>query len=76
MQSNPERANPPVDSDGALSVEELNTCSLPFCADLGDLAPTFRAHACHQGKHIRIDSKQYAGKWLILFFYPSDFTFV
>ncbi|MEK7615256.1 MAG: peroxiredoxin, partial [Patescibacteria group bacterium] len=28
------------------------------------------------GDFIQIDSKTYRGKWLVLFFYPLDFTFV
>jgi AhpC/TSA family len=65
-----------IDSSVPVSVDALDTSTLPFCADKGDMAPSFHAHAYHQGKHIKIDSKQFLGKWLVLFFYPSDFTFV
>lgn len=32
--------------------------------------------AFHNGKITRIDLADYKGKWIILFFYPADFTFV
>ena len=51
---------------------------LPYCAQTTDLAPLFLAEAYDNVekkiKEVRLDS--YRGKWVILFFYPSDFTFV
>lgn len=47
---------------------------MPFCASRDDLAPTFSASAYHQGREVEVATKNYRGHWLILFFYPSDFT--
>jgi len=44
---------------------------------VGQKAPNFKADACvgpDEFKSIELGS--YAGKWLVLFFYPLDFTFV
>ncbi len=43
---------------------------------VGGLAPEFHAKAyCHK-EFQTISSAQYRGKWVCLFFYPLDFTFV
>ncbi len=39
-------------------------------------APAFRAKAYHNDKIITVNTEDYNGKWLVLFFYPADFTFV
>ena len=39
-------------------------------------APGFEAMAYHEDKEKRIKLSDYKGKWVILFFYPKDFTFV
>jgi peroxiredoxin (alkyl hydroperoxide reductase subunit C) len=39
-------------------------------------APAFSAMAFHQGKIRRVNLEDYKGKWLVLCFYPGDFTFV
>ena len=43
---------------------------------IGEPAPVFAAEAYVNGefKNVRLDD--YSGKWVILFFYPLDFTFV
>ncbi len=39
--------------------------------------PVFRLNAYHKGKgFVTIDSNDLKGKWVVLFFYPADFTFV
>src|SRR5947209_5469158 len=45
---------------------------------VGNLAPDFRAKAYVAGKNDfpEIGLKDFAGKWVCLFFYPRDFTFV
>jgi alkyl hydroperoxide reductase subunit AhpC len=50
----------------------------PFCAQTGDTAPLFTAEAYYNTeKKIKpVSLKQLRGKWVILFFYGSDFTFV
>ncbi|MFA7309018.1 MAG: alkyl hydroperoxide reductase subunit C [Patescibacteria group bacterium] len=36
----------------------------------------YKFHAFHQEKDIEMTYKQLAGKWVVLFFYPADFTFI
>jgi len=43
---------------------------------VGRKAPDFEAPAYHQGKVISVKLSEYAGKWVLLCFYPGDFTFV
>ncbi len=40
------------------------------------LAPDFVMSAYHNGEFREVKLSDYAGKWLMLFFYPGDFTFV
>jgi AhpC/TSA family len=53
-------------------------CSLPFCAQTNDPAPLFVAEAYDnaQKKIITVNLEANRGKWIVLFFYSSDFTFV
>jgi alkyl hydroperoxide reductase subunit AhpC len=39
-----------------------------------DLAPAFAAQAVDGNTIRELNLNEYNGKWLILFFYPSDFT--
>jgi peroxiredoxin (alkyl hydroperoxide reductase subunit C) len=39
-------------------------------------APHFRNSAWYKGEFVDIDLKDYLGKYVVLFFYPLDFTFV
>jgi len=43
---------------------------------VGKKAPDFETPAFHQGEFKRIKLSDYSGKWVVLFFYPGDFTFV
>lgn len=43
---------------------------------IGYPAPHFTAEAFHEGEIKKISLSDYKGKWVILFFYPADFTFV
>jgi peroxiredoxin (alkyl hydroperoxide reductase subunit C) len=45
-------------------------------ARLGQPAPDFEAIAYAQGEFKTIKLSDYRGQWVILFFYPADFTFV
>lgn len=36
----------------------------------------FSSNAFHEGKIKNIKNSDYKGKWMVLFFYPADFTFV
>ncbi|KAF9264284.1 peroxiredoxin [Marasmius fiardii PR-910] len=39
-------------------------------------APTFKADAVVEGLFQEVSLSDYLGKWVVLFFYPMDFTFV
>ena len=43
---------------------------------VGQKAPDFTAPGYHQGKFINFKLSEYLGKWVLLCFYPGDFTFV
>ena len=43
---------------------------------IGRKAPDFTAPAYHKGKFINLQLSEYFGKWILLCFYPGDFTFV
>lgn len=46
------------------------------CFRLEEAAPDFRAPAFYRGREIEVSLGDFRGKWLLLFFYSSDFTFV
>ena len=39
-------------------------------------APLFEAQAYHDGQIKTVKLADYKGKWVVLFFYPADFTFI
>jgi len=43
---------------------------------VGKAAPDFTAVAYHQGQVKRVKLSDYRGKWVMLCFYPADFTYV
>ena len=43
---------------------------------IGKKAPDFTAPAYYRGEFTSIKLSDYAGKWVVLCFYPGDFTFV
>jgi len=45
-------------------------------ARVGQPAPDFEATALHNGAFTNIRLSRYLGKWVVLCFYPGDFTFV
>lgn len=47
-----------------------------FAAAIGGSAPSFTATAVVNGRFENINLEDYKGKWVVLFFYPLDFTFV
>lgn len=59
-----------------LNVNQIDPCPLPFCASRDDPAPNFSAEVYVNGQIQTLNLKDFHGKWMILFFYASDFTFV
>lgn len=47
-----------------------------FVCKIGSEVPDFELEAYHEGENKKITLSDYLGKWVILFFYPADFTFV
>ncbi|HHY10945.1 MAG TPA: redoxin domain-containing protein [Firmicutes bacterium] len=43
---------------------------------VGKPAPDFTAPAFYQDKFVEVKLSDYKGKWVMLCFYPGDFTFV
>jgi len=43
---------------------------------VGQKAPDFNAPAYHEGKFASVTLSDFLGKWVVLCFYPGDFTFV
>ncbi len=43
---------------------------------VGQKAPDFSAPGYHKGEFINVTLSDYLGKWVVLCFYPGDFTFV
>ena len=43
---------------------------------VGQKAPDFTAPAYHNGEFTSVKLSDYLGKWVVLCFYPGDFTFV
>lgn len=43
---------------------------------VGKKAPDFTAPAYHKGQFVSVQLSEFLGKWVVLCFYPGDFTFV
>ena len=43
---------------------------------VGKPAPKFKAPAFYKGNFSEVSLTEYLGKWVMLCFYPGDFTFV
>ncbi len=43
---------------------------------VGQKAPDFTSPGYHKGKFVNMKLSDYLGKWVLLCFYPGDFTFV
>jgi hypothetical protein len=54
----------------AAEEEEMST------ARVGQKAPDFESPAYHKGKFTSVKLSDHLGKWVLLCFYPGDFTYV
>jgi len=50
--------------------------TIPHLPLIGSKVPDITLNAFHENQIKEISLSSYKGKWLILFFYPADFTFV
>lgn len=53
-----------------------DNCRNSYELKIGQPAPSFEAEIYHEDSIKKIKLADYKGKWVILFFYPADFTFV
>ena len=56
--------------------EHATTRKEPSMIRVGQKAPDFAAPAYHRGEFTDVTLSDYLGKWVVLCFYPGDFTFV
>jgi hypothetical protein len=68
-----EKPAPPPPSQTPLSSEKKE---LTMTARVGQKAPDFTAPAYYKGGFTSVKLSDFAGKWVLLCFYPGDFTFV
>ena len=59
-----------VNEESNIKKEETNMIRV------GKPAPLFKAEAFQDGKFTEVALEDYKGKWVLLCFYPGDFTFV
>jgi hypothetical protein len=64
------REGTPVSTEGSQQKEVFMT------AKVGKQAPDFEANAFVDGGFKNITLSEFKGKWVVLCFYPGDFTFV
>jgi peroxiredoxin (alkyl hydroperoxide reductase subunit C) len=59
-----------IESEEYKNEEELSMIKV------GQKAPDFTSPAYLKGKFVNLKLSEYLGKWVLLCFYPGDFTFV
>lgn len=65
----------PPDPDQATETPQPTKEEL-MTAHVGQKAPDFNAPAYHNGTFTNVQLSDHFGKWILLCFYPGDFTFV
>lgn len=66
-----EPGEPPSQAESTSKKEAIK-----MAARVGQKAPDFTAPAYHKGGFTSVSLSGFAGKWVMLCFYPGDFTFV
>jgi len=53
-----------------------STFAFDFAPEVGDVAPSFHLEGINKTNKLKKewDLKEYKGKWVVLYFYPKDFT--
>jgi len=62
----------PPDTKETINTEEVKETMIA----VGKKAPDFTAPAFHKGGFTNVKLSDYLKKWVVLCFYPGDFTFV
>jgi peroxiredoxin (alkyl hydroperoxide reductase subunit C) len=65
-----------VNPEAELANEEKVKEAKKEMVKVGKPAPDFTAPAFYKGKFMNVSLSEYKGKWVLLCFYPGDFTFV
>ena len=65
---------PPEASEAPTQPQPIKEESMT--ARVGQKAPDFNAPAYFKGSFANVQLSDYFGKWILLCFYPGDFTFV
>ena len=66
----------PVESSSDEDKQTKEKETIKMSVQVGKKAPDFQAPAFHEGQIKQIKLSDYLGKWVLLCFYPGDFTFV
>jgi peroxiredoxin (alkyl hydroperoxide reductase subunit C) len=68
---------PEAAPDEPVQAEATSKKEVPkMTARVGQKAPDFTAPAYYRGGFTSVKLSDYLGKWVVLCFYPGDFTFV
>lgn len=67
------KESPVVAAGGEAIIKEEESMTM---LKAGSSAPDFTAPAFFEGKFMNVGLSEYRGKWVLLCFYPGDFTFV
>jgi peroxiredoxin (alkyl hydroperoxide reductase subunit C) len=66
----------PSSEEGGAPEASRPTEETRMTARVGQKAPDFNAPAYHEGTFKNVQLSDHFGKWILLCFYPGDFTFV
>lgn len=66
----------PPKAGGNSKQSEKETEEVMVQVRVGGKAPDFQAPAYFKGKFTNVKLSDYLGKWVLVCFYPGDFTFV
>jgi peroxiredoxin (alkyl hydroperoxide reductase subunit C) len=66
----------PAEKKSEAEEKEIKPKELTAMIKVGQKAPDFTAPAYFKGKFVNVKLSEYLGKWIVLCFYPGDFTFV
>ena len=66
----------PASEDSDRQTGSDDTKETTMTAQVGQKAPDFNAPAYFEGAFTNVQLSDHFGKWILLCFYPGDFTFV
>lgn len=70
-----QRPETKVDETIEKTIEEVKEEKVTMIS-VGQKAPDFELAGYQKGEFLNFKLSEYAGKWVVLCFYPGDFTFV